>query len=427
MFATGRRLVVVIGAQWGDEGKGKIVDILARDADIVVRYQGGANAGHTVVLGEEEFILHLIPSGILHPSTLCVIGNGVVLNAVTMLEEIAELERRGVSVSGRIAVSDRAHLVLPYHIQLDRAHERSGKIGTTGRGIGPTYEGKYGRRGIRVGDLRNPTRLRELLARNVERANKVFKQLDSDERADLQEHVERLEQLAPQIVPLIADTGDLIHRSLQDEKNVLLEGAQGTMLDVDHGTYPFVTSSHTTAGGAAVGAGIGPTKIQSVLGVIKAYTTRVGNGPLPTEADGETGERLRELGGEFGATTGRPRRCGWFDGVVAAYSARVNGITHLAITKLDVLDSFERIPICVEYRIDGERIDSLPADIEMLGQVEPVYEEVEGWMQPTSSARKLEELPAPARAYIDRVEEIAGAQVAYVSVGTRRDQVIRID
>jgi adenylosuccinate synthase len=426
MFATGRRFIVAVGAQWGDEGKGKIVDILSSDADVVVRYQGGANAGHTVVSGEQEFILHLIPSGILHPSTLCVIANGVVLNPETLLEEIAELERRSVAVEGRLAISDRAHLVLPYHIALDRAHERTGKIGTTGRGIGPAYEAKYGRRGIRVGDLRKPKRLRELVTGNIAHANRVFELLESDERAELDEHLERLDRVAPRLLPLICDSGALIHGAAGEGKNILLEGAQGTMLDVDHGTYPFVTSSNTTAGGAAVGAGLGPTMIQAVLGVIKAYTTRVGNGPLPTEAQGNPGERLRQIGGEYGATTGRPRRCGWFDGVVASYSARVNGITHLAVTKLDVLDAFERIPLCVGYRLDGERLDSLPSDVETLGRVEPVYQEVDGWVQPTGEARRVEDLPAAARAYIGRIEEIAGAPVEYVGVGTRRDQVIRL-
>jgi adenylosuccinate synthase len=426
MFAAGRRLVVAVGAQWGDEGKGKIVDILARDADVVVRYQGGANAGHTVVSGDEEFILHLIPSGILHPTTLCAIANGVVLNPETLLDEIAELERRAIAVAGRLVVSDRAHLVLPYHVQLDRVHERVGKIGTTGRGIGPAYEEKYGRRGIRVGDIRDFERLRELLAYNVERANRVFQQLGSDERADLSEHLQLLERVTPRLLPLVTDTGALIQRAASERKNILLEGAQGTMLDVDHGTYPFVTSSSTTAGGAAIGAGLGPTMIDAVLGVIKAYTTRVGNGPLPTEAIGDAGERLRQLGGEYGATTGRPRRCGWFDGVVAAYSARVNGITQLAVTKLDVLDAFPRIPICIGYRWKGNPLDSMPSDVEVLDGVEPIYEEVEGWVEPTSDARRLEHLPKAARAYIDRIEAIASAKVEYVSVGTRRDQVIRV-
>ena len=426
MFAAGCRVVVAIGAQWGDEGKGKIVDILASDADVVVRYQGGANAGHTVVSGDEEFILHLVPSGILHPTTFCVIANGVVVNPETLLDEISGLERRGISVQNRLAISDRAHLVLPYHLQLDSVHERIGKIGTTGRGIGPAYEAKYGRRGIRAGDLKNPSRLRVLVSRNVEQANRVFESLGSDVRADLEEHLTRLESITPRLAPFVSDTGAIIHELAAADQKILLEGAQGTMLDVDHGTYPFVTSSNTTAGGAAVGAGIGPTMIQAVLGVIKAYTTRVGNGPLPTEAEGAAGERLREIGGEFGATTGRPRRCGWFDGVVASYAARVNGITHLALTKLDVLDEFPTIRICVGYRLNGEDLGSVPADIEDLNRVEPVYEEVRGWSRSTSGARRVEDLPSEARAYIARIERIADAPVAFVSVGTRRDQVIKI-
>ncbi len=426
MFSAGCRLVVAVGAQWGDEGKGKIVDILASDADVVVRYQGGANAGHTVVSGDEEVILHLIPSGILHPTTFCVIANGVVVNPQTLLDEISDLERRGISVQNRLAISDRAHLVLPYHLQLDSVHERVGKIGTTGRGIGPAYEAKYGRRGIRAGDLKNPDRLQALVSRNVEHANRVFESLGSDVRADLEEHLTLLESVTPRLVPFVSDTGAILHKSVAEGQNVLLEGAQGTMLDVDHGTYPFVTSSNTTAGGAAVGAGIGPTMIQAVLGVIKAYTTRVGNGPLPTEAAEAVGERLRQIGGEFGATTGRPRRCGWFDGVVASYAVRVNGITHLALTKLDVLDEFPTIPVCVGYRLDGEDLDSVPADIEDLGRIEPVYEEVRGWLRSTSAARRVEDLPSEARAYIARIEEIAGAPMAYVSVGTRRDQVIEM-
>lgn len=426
MFAAGRRVVVAVGAQWGDEGKGKVVDILAADANVVVRYQGGANAGHTVVSGDEEFVLHLIPSGILHPSVLCVIANGVVVNPVTLLDEMDQLERRGVSIDGRLVVSDRAHLVLPYHVQLDRAHERGGMIGTTGRGIGPAYEAKYGRRGIRAGDLRSTERVRTLVAQNVESANRAFRLLGSDEHADLEEHLQLLERVTPRLLPLVQDSGVLIHQAVNAKKNVLLEGAQGTMLDVDHGTYPFVTSSSTIAGGAAVGSGLGPTMIDAVLGVIKAYTTRVGNGPLPTEASGDAGDRLRELGSEFGATTGRPRRCGWFDGVVASYAVRVNGITQLAVTKLDVLDAIDPIPVCVGYRVDGEVLKSLPADVDLLDRVEPVYEELNGWMCPTGEARRLEDLPVAAQSYIERIESIAGAPVEYVGVGTRRDQVIRL-
>jgi len=334
MFDPERRCVVVVGAQWGDEGKGKIVDVLSEGADLVVRYQGGANAGHTVVIGAEEFILHQIPSGILHPATRCVIGNGVVLDLETLVGEIDGLATRGVDLSGRLSVSDRAHLVLPYHKLIEQAREQRQQIGTTNRGIGPAYEDKYGRRGVRVGDLRDPERMRDLITERTQRANAVLEMLGAGERASVAEHVEYVERLAPRIVPLAADTGLLTFEALRDGKSVLLEGAQGALLDVDHGTYPFVTSSNTTAGGGPVGAGIGPTAVDAVLGVVKAYTTRVGNGPLPTEARNGLDARLRELGGEFGATTGRPRRCGWFDAVVARYAARVNSLTDLAVTKL---------------------------------------------------------------------------------------------
>ena len=427
MFSPGSRCVVVVGAQWGDEGKGKIVDILSQNADLVVRYQGGANAGHTVVWGTEQFILHLVPSGILHQSTLCLIANGVVVDPKTLIEELEALERRGTEVEGRLLISDRAHLVLPYHVLLDRARERTGNIGTTGRGIGPAYEEKYGRRGIRVGDLRDTNRLHALVKSNVERANRLCEMLEFSERADLADHLRLLESVSPKLLPLIADTGLLLHEAIRAQQNVLLEGAQGTLLDVDHGTYPFVTSSSTTAGGAATGSGIGPTSIEAVLGVVKAYTTRVGNGPLPTEAKDDTGGRLRELGGEYGATTGRPRRCGWFDAVVASYAARVNGITQLAVTKLDVLDTVPAIPICVGYELDGERMDSFPADIGSLDRIVPVYEEMEGWVASTADARRPAELPRQARAYLDRIAEMIGAPIEYVSVGSRRDQVIQFN
>src|SRR5919109_3852093 len=341
MFDGRTTCLVVVGAQWGDEGKGKLVDVLAERADLVVRYQGGANAGHTVVIGDAQFVLRQIPSGILHRGVTCIIGNGVVLDPETLFVELDQLRERGIDTIGRIFVSERAHLVMPYHKLLDAASERSQKLGTTGRGIGPAYEDKFGRRGIRVTDLRHLDCARALLADRVERANQLLDLMGSTERASFEQHAELLERLAPRLLPLAADTGLLVHRAVREGRRILLEGAQGAMLDVDHGTYPFVTSSNTTAGGAAVGAGIGPTLINGVLGVVKAYTTRVGNGPLPTEAASPFGERLRELGGEFGAVTGRPRRCGWFDATVVRYAVRVNGVTGLAVTKLDVLDGFE--------------------------------------------------------------------------------------
>ncbi|HXE57793.1 MAG TPA: adenylosuccinate synthase [Gemmatimonadales bacterium] len=426
MFDPKTRCVVVVGAQWGDEGKGKLVDVLAERADLVVRYQGGANAGHTVVTGESQFILQQTPSGILHPGVTCIVGNGVVLDPEQFFAELDELARRGVDTAGRILVSDRAHLVLPYHKLLDAASERSLKIGTTGRGIGPAYEDKYGRRGIRVGDLRQLARTLEVVRERVERANQLLALMGTDQRASYEQHAALLERLVPRLLPLTVDTGCAVHRALGEGKRVLLEGAQGALLDVDHGTYPFVTSSNTTAGGAAVGAGIGPTAIDGVLGVVKAYTTRVGNGPLPTEAPGELGRRLREVGAEFGAVTGRPRRCGWFDATVVRYSVRVNGLTGLAVTKLDVLDGFGEIPVGVGYRLDGEACEEMPSDVDRLQRVEPVYEVLPGWGRPTGGARSLADLPGEARAYLDRLQELSGAPIRYVSVGTRRDQIIEV-
>jgi len=425
MFGPKTHCVVVVGAQWGDEGKGKIVDVLAERADLVVRYQGGANAGHTVHTGSGEFVLHQIPAGILQ-GAVCVVGNGVVLDPETLFTELDALASRGVRTEHKLFVSERAHLTMPYHMLLDRAREKREQIGTTGRGIGPAYEDKFGRRGIRVGDLRNLARARELVCARVEAANEFLGLLGGEARADAAEHVSLLERLAPRLLPIAVDAGRVVYEALERGESVLLEGAQGALLDVDHGTYPYVTSSNTTAGGAAVGAGIGPTAIDAVLGVVKAYTTRVGNGPLPTEAEPAVAARLREIGDEFGATTGRPRRCGWFDAVVVRYAVRVNGLTGLAVTKLDVLDSFAEIPVCVGYRLDGEAIDSMPAEVEPLARVEPVYECLPGWQQSLCSVRRLADLPPPARAYLDRLQDLARAPIRYVSVGTRRDQIIEV-
>ncbi|HMU62398.1 MAG TPA: adenylosuccinate synthase [Gemmatimonadales bacterium] len=425
MFDPKTHCVVVVGAQWGDEGKGKLVDVLSERADCVVRYQGGANAGHTVVIGEEQFILQQIPSGILHSGARCLIGNGVVLDPETLFKELDGLTGRGVDTTGRLFISERAHLVLPYHKLLDAASEKSQKIGTTGRGIGPTYEDKYGRRGVRVVDLRDGAGLRALLAERLDRANRLLAMMGAAP-ASLDEHVALLERLAPRLLPLATDTGLLVHRALRSGQRVLLEGAQGALLDVDHGTYPYVTSSNTTAGGASVGSGIGPTAIDGVLGVVKAYTTRVGNGPLPTEAQGEGGEALQRIGGEFGAVTGRPRRCGWFDANVVRYSVRVNGLTGLAVTKLDVLDTFGEIPVGTGYRVDGELTEELPAEVERLERVKPVYEVLPGWNKSTEGARRMADLPPQARAYLDRLQDLAGAPIRYVSVGTRRDQIIEV-
>jgi len=426
MFSSQNRCIVVVGAQWGDEGKGKVVDALAERAQLVVRYQGGANAGHTVDAPGGEFVLHQIPAGILHPGTRCVIGNGVVLDAETLFHEIDALVARGVPIEGRLVVSDRAHFVLPYHKLLDGESARSKKIGTTSRGIGPAYEDKVGRRGVRVGDLRHPAILAKLVRAGCEHANQLLQIAGSAKRCAVEDVERSLAGVAPRLLPFVGDASRLVWDTLAGGGNVLLEGAQGALLDVDHGTYPFVTSSHTTAGGAAVGAGIGPTAIGAVLGIVKAYTTRVGNGPLPTEATAEEGARLREIGGEYGATTGRPRRCGWFDAVVVRYAVRVNGLSGLAVTKLDVLDSFESVPVCTHYRLAGERIDDLPDNVAALDAVEPVYEVLPGWQRSTADARRLGDLPAAARGYLDRIQELSGAPLRYVGVGTKREQLIQV-
>jgi adenylosuccinate synthase len=426
MFDSTTRTVVVVGAQWGDEGKGKLVDVLAEKADWVVRYQGGANAGHTVHIGDKSFILHQIPSGILHPGVRCAIGNGVVMDPETLFTEIDELIADGVDVEGRLYVSERAHLVMPYHKLVDKASAASKAIGTTGRGIGPAYEDKVARRGVRVLDLRNPGRLRELVTAGVERANAQLERSGSDLRASVDETIAVLDALSPRLLGLADDVGLCVHRAIKSGAAVLLEGAQGSMLDIDHGTYPFVTSSNTTVGGAATGVGISPMFLQCALGVVKAYTTRVGHGPLPTEFAEPLQSQVRTLGHEFGATTGRARRCGWFDGVVVRYAARVNGLTALAITKLDVLDTLDELLVCTGYRINGEVLTEFPADLQLLEHAEPVYETMAGWNQSTQDARKLEDLPAAARAYLDRLEALCETPIAYVSVGTRRDQIIGV-
>ena len=426
MFDSTTRTVVVVGAQWGDEGKGKLVDVLAEKADWVVRYQGGANAGHTVHIGDKSFVLHQIPSGILHPGVRCAIGNGVVMDPETLFTEVDELIADGVDVEGRLYVSERAHLVMPYHKLVDKASAASKAIGTTGRGIGPAYEDKVARRGVRVLDLRNPARLRELVTAGVERANAQLERSGSELRASVDDTIATLDALTPRLLGLAEDVGLCVHRAIKNGAAVLLEGAQGSMLDIDHGTYPFVTSSNTTVGGAATGVGISPMSLQCALGVVKAYTTRVGHGPLPTEFAEPLQTRVRTLGHEFGATTGRARRCGWFDGVVVRYAARVNGLTALAITKLDVLDTLDELLVCTGYRINGEVHTEFPADLQLLEHAEPVYETMPGWNQSTQDARKLEDLPAAARAYLDRLEALCETPIAYVSVGTRRDQIIGV-
>lgn len=426
MFDSKTRTVVIVGAQWGDEGKGKLVDVLAERADWVVRYQGGANAGHTVHIGEKSFVLHQIPSGILHPGVRCAIGNGVVLDPDTLFTEIDELIAEGVDVQGRLYVSDRAHLVMPYHKLVDSLSSASREIGTTGRGIGPAYEDKVARRGVRVLDLRHSGRLRALVEKGVAHANAVLASFGVSQRADVDATMTLLERLAPRILPITDDVGLVIHRAISSGANVLLEGAQGSLLDIDHGTYPYVTSSSTTSGGAAIGVGIAPTAIHAALGIVKAYTTRVGNGPLPTELDEPDSERMRKLGNEFGATTGRPRRCGWFDGVVVRYAARVNGLTGLAVTKLDVLDTYERIALCTGYKVGDDLFNEFPGDLTALEGAEPQYEWMEGWRESTAEARTMHQLPAAAQKYLERIESIVETPITYVSVGTRRDQIIGI-
>ena len=422
------RCLVVVGAQWGDEGKGKIVDVLAADASVIARYQGGANAGHTVHVGGDEFILHQIPSGILHADKRCLLGNGVVLDLDQFFEELDALHARDIDAEPRLGISGRAHLLLEYHKRLDQASEKArgaDKIGTTGRGIGPAYEDKVARMGVRVADLENAERARELIMRSTQRANDKLagsgvEPLDPGAVAD--GVLARRERL----LPLVIDTGWEITQAHRRGERVLLEGAQGAMLDVDHGTYPFVTSSTTTAAGAATGSGIGPTVIDHVLGVVKAYTTRVGSGPLPTEIPPPLGDELRRLGGEYGATTGRPRRCGWFDAVVVRYAAQVNGLTGLAITKLDVLDTFDEVQICTGYLVDDAGHDTFPYDLTLLDRATPVYETMPGWKTSTSGARSYGDLPKQARAYLERIRELTGVDIDFVSVGTKRDQIIEL-
>lgn len=420
---------VIVGCQWGDEGKGKIVDVLAERVDIVARYQGGANAGHTVHVGDAEFILHQIPSGILHEGRRCLLGNGVVLDAGQFFQEYDAIVERGIDIEGRVGVSYRAQLLMPYHKLLDKAVEDSAsvKIGTTGRGIGPAYEDKAGRRGVRVADLLDTDRL----AKRIDEAKaRVVGRLDafgvsSDE---LDQAIEDTLALRGRLLDLATDVGPEISEALRGGRSVLLEGAQGTALDLDHGTYPFVTSSNTTAGGAATGTGIGPTSITDVIGVVKAYTTRVGEGPLPSAFEPEMDEHVRKLGGEFGATTGRPRRCGWFDAVLTRFASQVNGLTGIAVTKLDVLDTLHEVQIATGYRMpDGSVREFFPADTWSLSKIVPVYETMPGWEAPTGDVRKLEDLPRNARAYLDRVEELTNARVKWVSVGTKRSQIIPVD
>src|SRR5436309_6212654 len=415
--------LAVLGAQWGDEGKGKIVDLLTPHFSIVARYQGGHNAGHTVYVSGRKFILRLIPSGILHPEILCVIGNGVVVDPSALFAEVDELAKNGIDVGNRVLVSDKAHVILPYHRDLDLLSEaRRGerKIGTTSRGIGPAYEDKIARRGIRAGDLADRHALEDEIRDNVTARNRLVQ----DNAMDWRTVLDQVLQHGARIRPWIRDVSLMLGAAIRDGRSILFEGAQGTLLDIDHGTYPFVTSSNASVGGVCTGLGIGPRAIGGVLGVAKAYTTRVGEGPLPTELSGEMGHRLRESGHEYGAVTGRPRRCGWYDAVAIRYSVRINGLDALALTKLDVLDGLDQIEVCTAYRCGGRTLNEFPSDITQLAACEPVYETLPGWQTPTKGARRFADLPEGARRYIARLEEISGVPTAIVSTGSERDDTI---
>lgn len=418
---------VVVGSQWGDEGKGKIVDILSSEADLVARYQGGANAGHTINLKGEEYILHLIPSGILHPDTTCVIGNGVVVELDALLKEMKLLEKKGISIAGRFFISDRAHIIFPHHKQIDLLSEKmpgGQKIGTTGRGIGPAYADKFNRRGIRVGDMLDGKQFELKLLKSLEEADNFLRKNFNQPAQDLGKIFDKIWEMRNQILPYILDTSILIYRALKSGKKVLLEGAQGTLLDIDHGTYPFVTCSNPVSGGACTGTGIGPSQINQVIGVIKAYTTRVGEGPFPTELTDSAGETLQEVGKEFGATTGRPRRCGWFDLVIARYAARINGLTSFAITKLDVLDSFREIKVCTAYRYQDQIITEFPSDLEILASCQPVYKTFKGWQKEIKDISEYQDLPEATRNYIEFIESETSVPAKLISVGARRRKTI---
>ncbi len=420
--------IVLIGAQWGDEGKGKATDLLGDRVNYVVRYQGGNNAGHTVVIDDESYALHVLPSGVLSPDVTPVIGNGVVIDPAVLFEEIEDLEKRGVTCE-RLLISANAHLIMPHHRALDKVSERflgNAKIGTTGRGIGPTYADKVARMGIRVQDLFDPGILGQKLDLVLRDKNQLLTKVYNRRGIDAKKTAEEYIGYGERLRPYVADTGLILGKALDNGAVVLLEGAQATMLDVDHGTYPFVTSSSPTAGGACVGAGLGPTRITKVIGIVKAYTTRVGSGPFPTELHDEQGEYLRKTGGEYGVTTGRPRRTGWFDAVVARYAARVNGVTDFFVTKLDVLSSLDKIPVCVAYEVGGKRYDEIPMTQTEFHHAKPVYEYLDGWWEDISECRSFDDLPAAARSYVKAIEDISGAPVSAVGVGPRRSQTLQI-
>ena len=420
--------IVIVGAQWGDEGKGKVIDVLTEEADILIRYQGGHNAGHTVIANGHEFIFHLIPSGLLHEGKVGLIGNGVVIDPEALLDELGRLAARGINVVEAVKVSDQAHLIFPYHKRLDLLEEktRAGRIGTTGRGIGPCYVDKVARCGIRVADLCHPDAFAKKLRENVEEKNRIFQLLYHEPPIAYDELLTRYSGYAQRLAPHVVNGARFLREAIAHGKRLLFEGAQGTMLDIDHGTYPYVTSSSATAGGACIGAGVPPTAIDRIIGVVKAYTTRVGEGPLPTEFPPALMEQIRTKGKEFGATTGRPRRCGWFDAVVARHAVWVNGCHAIAVTKLDVLDEMETIQVCIGYRDGSRTIDAFPSDLEALSHCEPVYESLPGWRTETGDAAGFEELPPEAQRYLKRLEALVGVPICLISTGSKREQAFKV-
>jgi adenylosuccinate synthase len=419
---------VLVGSQWGDEGKGKIVDILSEKYEIVTRYQGGANAGHTVEIGDKKYILHLIPSGILRENVVCVIGNGVVIDPTALLEEISLLEKNDIKVEGRLYISHNAHLIMPYHKLLDSINESGeNKIGTTGRGIGPCYIDKYARKGIKIVDLLNRKILEEKIRENLIEKNNLLKKVYGHAELNVEEIIKQYVEFDKAIDKYVKDVPVYLNNAISEGKSILLEGAQGALLDVDHGTYPYVTSSSPTSGGACTGTGIPPTKIDSVIGIVKAYTTRVGNGPFPTELLDDDGEALRKLGAEFGATTGRPRRCGWLDTALVGYSAMINGIDSVAITKLDVLSQFEEIKVCTGYELDGKNLKSFPTDVDRLSKVKPVYKKLPGWKKDISDCLSYDKLPGATKEYLKFISGEAGIKIDIISVGPKRQQTFYVD
>jgi len=418
---------VLVGSQWGDEGKGKIVDILGDRFDIVARYQGGANAGHTIVIDDQQFVLHLIPSGILRDGIDCVIGNGVVIDPQALIDEILFLESFGITVKDRLFISHNAHIIMPYHKVFDLINESGeNKVGSTGRGIGPCYIDKYDRKGIRIVDLLDKDELEKKIRRNVAEKNTILKNLYDKNELDVEKILEEFVGFAGAIKQYITDVPAFLDKAINSGKSVLMEGAQGALLDVDHGTYPFVTSSSPTSGGACSGVGVPPTKISSVFGIVKAYTTRVGLGPFPTELLGEKGEALRKWGAEFGATTGRPRRCGWFDAFLLKYSRMINGIERVAITKLDVLSNLDEIKVCVAYELDGKVLESFPTTVSQLERIVPIYKTLPGWKTDITNIKKYEDLPIETKNYLSFISEHSGFEISIISVGPKRSQTIEL-